>query len=102
MAEFFGKVTFVLGRPKTVQNVGAPHPCREFCDRVGVLTLSLIEVPDRKSGVRRRVDVGAHHAHLVILLIQVVHQDVAQRDHADQLSLMANRQMAKSMAPQAR
>src|ERR1035438_2539892 len=42
--------------------------------------------------------VAAHHAHLVILLVQIVQQDVAQRYHANQSSLVANGQVAETVA----
>jgi len=42
--------------------------------------------------------VGPHHADLVVLLVQIVQQDVAQRNHAHQVSLVANRQMTETVA----
>lgn len=50
------------------------------------------------SGIWRRVDVGPHHADLVILLVQIVEQNIAQRNHAYELALMANGQVSKAVA----
>ena len=41
-------------------------------------------------GVRGGVDVGAHHAHLVVLLIEIMEQDIAQRHDSYQMSLVAD------------
>ena len=59
-------------------------------------------VPSRSDGgsvigsalsVRDGVDVGTHHANFVVFLVQVMQQNVPQRDDANQLSFMANGQM---------
>ena len=50
-------------------------------------------------GVWHRVDVGAHHAHFIILLVQIVEQGVAERYHANQVAFVANGQVTETVAP---
>ena len=45
------------------------------------------------------VDVGTHHAHFIILLVQIVEQDVAERYHANQVAFVANGQVTETVAP---
>src|SRR5690349_4621463 len=44
-------------------------------------------------GVGHGVDVGAHHPDLIVFFIQVVQQNVPQRDDSDQLPLMTDWQV---------
>jgi hypothetical protein len=49
--------------------------------------------------VRDGVDVGAHHAHLIVLLAQIVQQDVTQGHHADQMSIQADGHVTEAVPP---
>jgi hypothetical protein len=43
------------------------------------------------------VDVGTHHAHFIILLVQIVEQGVAERYHANQVAFGANGQVTETV-----
>jgi len=45
------------------------------------------------------VQVGSHHANLIVFLVQIMEKDVAQRHHAPQFSALADQQVAEPVAP---
>src|SRR5579872_1431985 len=50
---------------------------------------------DSRLSVGHGVNVGAHHPDFVVLFVEILEEDVAQGDDADQAPLMADREMTK-------
>ncbi len=57
-----------------------------------------IRVWGRLAGFGRRVQIGAHHPHLVVFFVEIMEHDIAQRDYPFEFSPVTNRQVAEAVA----
>src|SRR3974390_3513657 len=78
------------------------HSPRHTYDKAAPLDLRHRATSSWDLRVGHRVDVGTHHAYFVIFLIQIMQQDVPERHHADQVSFVADREVAETVAPHQR
>ena len=91
-----------LGNLSNHYPAGAPMPDAAVVrpsPKLGKLRHGRVNQPVGLCPVGGRMEVGTHHAHFIVLGVQVMQQDVPQGNYADQLFARAYRQVAKAVPP---